>query len=136
MINNNETPKVNYQQNVVISIIQSHLDSIPAEESDYRTFLMNKIIRLQPQPKNPITGRTTKYQLIHHNIHISIQPKFERRYQYLLLNEYNGGNHSPEVITLLDRLINRSYKKVGKMYSRVNKHYEKISQYKQSLELA
>jgi hypothetical protein len=123
-------------KDVVISLIYSHFDSLPTSELDYREFLLNRIIRLQPQPKNPETGYSMRYQFIHQHIHISLQPKFWRRYQYFLLNEYSNGNHSVEVMSLLDKLINKSYKKVGKLYERVNKHYECISQYKQSLELA
>ena len=133
---NNETSKINYHRELVISLIYSHLDSISADELEYRVFLLNKIIRLQPQPKNAETGYTMKYQFIPNKVHISIKPKFEKRYQYFLLNEYNNGNHSSEVTYMLDKLINRSYKKIGKLYTKVNKHYEGISKYKQSLELA
>lgn len=126
--------QIQSNKEVVISLIYSHFDSIPVDELDYREFLLNRIIRLQPQPKNPETGYTMKYQFIHQHVHISIQPKLWRRYQYFLLNEYNNGNHSEGVMTLLDKLINKSYKKVGKLYERVNKHYSAISQYKQSLE--
>ena len=118
----------------VISLIASHLETIPYEEEAYRTFLLNQMMRLGPQPKDE-NGRTTKYKygFIPNKVHISVLPKFWKKYQHFLVTEYKYGYHPEEVDEYLDKLINKSYLKIGKIYNRVNKHYKSISDYKKSL---
>ena len=117
----------------IIKIVQSHLDSIPYSDSEYRTFIENRIIRLKPQPRDEF-GRTMKYPYISTGpIHISIKPQLLRRYQAFLVSEYKSGKYSMEVELQLDKMINKTYKRVGKLYDRVNKHYQKIADYQNGL---
>jgi hypothetical protein len=116
----------------VIALIASYMETIPYEEEAYRTFLLNQMIRLGPQPTNE-DGRSKKYEFIPNTVHISVLPKFWKKYQHFLVNEYKYGYHPEEVDEYLDKLINKSYLKIGKIYDRVNKHYKSISDYKKSL---
>lgn len=120
----------------IIALTYKHYDTIPNSDLDYKIFIMNRIIRLQPQPIDPNTGYRISYQYISNTVHCTILPILWKRYQYFLLDEWKNGNHSEEVMAILDSQINRTYKKVGKLYTKVNKRYEEISKYKQSLELA
>ena len=121
----------------VISLIESQLSTLTPAERDYEVLLLNQIIRLKPQPKDPITGHSMRYAKVfnQHKVHCSLVPKLYLRYQYFLLNEYNGGGHSDEVNTLLDKMINKSYKKIGKLYKNLNKRYSAIAEYKRGLEI-
>ena len=121
----------------VISLIQSQVDTLSPSDSDYANLLLNQIVRLRPQPKDPITGHSMRYSTayVHNKVHCSLVPKLYLRYQYFLLNEYNGGGHSNEVNTLLDKLLNKTYKKIGKLYINLNKRYSAIAEYKKGLEI-
>jgi hypothetical protein len=121
----------------VISLIQSQVDTLSPSDSDYANLLLNQIVRLRPQPKDPITGHSMRYSTayVRNKVHCSLVPKMYLRYQYFLLNEYNGGGHSNEVNTLLDKLLNKTYKKIGKLYVNLNKRYSAIAEYKKGLEI-
>jgi hypothetical protein len=118
----------------IISLMYKHYDTISESELDYRIFIMNRIIRLQPQPTNPNTGYRIGYSYIPNNVHCTILPTMWKRYQYFLLDEWKNGNHSDDVRSTLDSLISRTYKKIGKMYTKLNSRYEAISKFKQTLE--
>ena len=117
----------------VIKIVERYLDTIPHWDSDYRTFIQNRIIRLKPQPRNEL-GHSMKYPYIPFEpIHISKKPIVWKRYQSFLVSEYKWGNHPLEVQLELDKMINKTYKRVGVLYKRVNQYYEKKTQYINSL---
>lgn len=117
----------------IIKLVEAHLESIPYSDTDYRTFIQNQIIRLHPQPTNEF-GKRRKYNYVPTGpIHISIRPQLWKRYQAFLVSEYKSGKHTMETELALDKMIFKTYKKVGKLYNSVNRHYQKIAEYQNGL---
>ncbi len=109
----------------VVSVLKEYLDSLPYDELEYKKFVLNRIIRFLPQKRNLI-GRKMKRQKLKLNIHFSIEPKFWKRYQAFLLTQYHSPCHPESVIAIFDKLINGTYRKIGKLYQNMNSYYEKV----------
>jgi hypothetical protein len=121
-------------KDTLIQILEGHLSTIPYDDAVYRAFIQNRIIRLNPQPRNE-WGGFVKYKKVPTGpIHISLKPQLLRRYQAFLVSEYKSGKWGSEIEYQLDKMINKTYKRVGKLYERVNKHYEYINKQKENYE--